>query len=325
MELAIALVLGAVGVVVLVGGYKAWHMILARAAELEAVGREAPVVSEPSGAVGPDGLICLFADRFVRPAGKAVLARDKAYAPLSGDELDPEDFALQLLYSLMAELFREGKLDFRIVPRDPSFMPPFPQKAWELEVRAMEPLAGPSLTGAMQVAFELLDSKARRRRRPTPDSDEGWVSIDNLVDRMIRALRQELSFWERTGVYGDLRSYVEDALVAQGYLFPPERATWLDRVRQKRRRPNVEAIEALEADAHELRDRLVDFRRRHGSEETVANLTDEGPLPITQVDPQLLDAKRSLGELPLDDCLRVSLYEALTSLKQLEPSSDAGG
>jgi hypothetical protein len=324
MELAIALVLAAVGVAVLLGGYRAWQLLMTRAAQLEAESREAPVVAEPSGAVGPDGLVCLFAHQFVRPAGKSVSARDKAFAALTGDELDPEDFALQLLYSLMAELFQEGKLDFRIVPREPSFMPPFPQKAWELEVRAMEPLSGTALTGAIQVAFELLDSKARRRRKLSPDQDEGWVSIDDLIDRMIRALRQELSFWERTGVYGDLRSYVEDALVAQGYLIPPEKATWLDRVRTKRPQANVEAIERLAGDAVALRARLVDFRRRQGSAEAADAIPQEGPLPITQVDPALIDTKRSLGDLPLDDCLRVSVYEVLTSLKQLEPSSDPG-
>jgi hypothetical protein len=223
----------------------------------------------------------------------------------------------------MTELFQEGKLDFRIIPREPSFMPPFPQKAWELEIRALEPLTGSSLTKAMQVAFELLDSKAKRRRKPQ-DQDEGWVSIDDLVDRLIRALRQELSFWERTGIYGDLRSYVEDALVAQGYLIAPEKATWLDRVRTKRPQANVEAIDRLASDATSLRGRLVAFRRRHGSPEAIEAIPDEGPLSITQVDPQLIDTKRALGDLPLDDCLRVSVYEVLSSLKQLEPSSDAG-
>ena len=322
MEVAIAVVMTAVGVAVLLGGYKAWHLLMARAAELEAVGRDAPVISEPSGPVGPDGLVCLFAHQFVRPAAKTVLARDKAFAPLTGDELDPEDFALQLLYSLMAELFQEGKLDFRILPREPSFMPPFPQKAWELEVRALDTLAGTSLSGALQVAFELLDSKAKRRRHP--EQDEGWVSIDDLIDRLIRALRQELSFWERTGIYGDLRSYVEDSLIAQGYLIAPEKATWLDRVRTKRPQANVEAIEQLASQAAALRARLVAFRRRHGSQEAADAIQEEGPLSITQVDPQLIDSKRALGELPLDDCLRVSVYEVLSSLKQLEPSSDAG-
>ncbi len=297
---------------------------MTRAAELEAAGRDAPVVTEPSGPVGPDGLVCLYAHQFVRPSAKSVLARDKAYAPLTGDELDPEDFALQLLYSLLTELFQEGKLDFRIVPREPSFMPPFPQKAWELEVRALDTLAGSSLTGAMQVAFELLDSKAKRRRRPPADQDEGWVSIDDLIDRLIRALRQELSFWERTGIYGDLRSYVEGTLVAQGYLIAPEKATWLDRVRTKRPQANAEAIDQLSSDASALRERLVAFRRRHGSQEAADAIPEEGPLSITDVDPKLIDTKRALGDLPLDDCLRVSVYEVLSSLKQLEPSSDAG-
>lgn len=324
MELAIALALVALGAAILAGGYRAWKMIMSRAAEIAAEREGVPVSAESAGPVGPDGLVCLFAHEFVRPAAKTPTGRDRAYAPLTDQELDPEDFALQLLYALAAELFSEGRLDFRLVPREPTYMPPFPQKAWELQVRQLDALEGSPLAKAMAVAFELLTGRKRRRRGRPLGEEEGWVALDDLVDRMLRAIRQELSFWERTGVYGDLRSYVEDALAASGYLLPPERATWLDRVRSKRPRPNVGAIEALANEARALRRRLADFRRRYGSAEAIASIPEDGPLPITDVDPHLMDSNRPLGELPLDDCLRASLYEALTALRQLEPSSDAG-
>lgn len=324
MELAIAIALVALGAGILAGAYKAWKMMMSRAAEMAAEREGLPVSTQTTGPVGPDGLVCLFAHEFVRPAAKTPSGRDRAYAPLTDQELDPEDFALQLLYALTAELFSEGRLDFRLVPREPTYMPPFPQKAWELQVRQLDVLEGSPLAKAMAVAFELLTGRRRRRRARPLGEDEGWVALDDLVDRMLRAIRQELSFWERTGVYGDLRSYVEDALAASGYLFPPERATWLDRVRSKRPRPNVDAIEALADEARALRRRLADFRRRYGSQEAVAGIPEDGPLPITDVDPHLMDSNRPLGELPLDDCLRASLYEALTALRQLEPSSDAG-
>jgi len=324
MELAIALALIALGAAILAGGYRAWKLIMSRAAELAAEQEGIQVSTENVGPVGPDGLVCLFAHQFVRPAAKTPAGRDRAYAPLTDQELDPEDFALQLLYALTAELFAEGRLDFRLVPREPTYMPPFPQKAWELQVRQLDRLEGSPLAKAMAVAFELLTGRKRRRRARPLGDEEGWVALDDLVDRMLRAIRQELSFWERTGVYGDLRSYVEDALVASGYLSPPERATWLDRVKNKRPRPNVNAIEALAEEAQALRRRLAEFRRRHGSQEAIAGIPDDGPLPITDVDPHLMDGNRPLGELPLDDCLRASLYEALTALRQLEPSSDAG-
>ncbi len=320
MELAIAAVLAAIGVAVLVLGYRFWQQLVSQPRQTSAPKAVEPP-AEPEGPVAADGLVCLFAHQFVRPLSKPGSGRDRAFAPLTDQELDPEDFALQLLYAVMAELFADGYLDFRIVPREPSYMPPFPQKAWELQVRQLKPLPSSPLVNAMSVAFEMLLGRKRRRRR---QDDEGWVAIDDLIDRMLRAIRQELSFWERTSVYGDLRNYVIDALIAQGYLIPPERNTWLDKVRSKRPQVNRPAVEALADEAAALRDRLVQFRRRYGSPAAYEEIPAEGPLPIQQVDPHLLDADRSLGELPLDDCLRTSLYEVLTSLRQLEPSGDAG-
>ncbi len=317
MELAIALALAALGVVALVAGWKVWQKLMARAEELSAEEPSTvPVAGE--GPAGPDGLVCLFSHEFVRPARKPG-GRDRAFAPLTEDELDPEDFALQMLYALLAELFMDGRIDFRIAEREPPYTGPFPTKSWELQVEQLEDLPPSPLANAMTVAFEMILGRRKRRRR-----QDNWVAIDDLIDRMLRAIRQELSFWERTGVYGDLRTYVENALVAQGYLLPPERSTWLDRVRQKRRRPNVPAIEKLADEARRLRERLVEFRRRYGSTEAVEGVEVEGPLPIGNVDPKIIDAKTAIGELPLDDCLRASLYEVLTELKQLEPSSDSG-
>jgi len=312
-----------VGVVLVVAGWKAWQLFIRRAGELAAEEVGAPLVPEAEGPVGADGLVCLFAHEFVRPASKPG-GRDRAFAVLTEQELDPEDFALQMLYALMADLFREGVIDFRIVEREPTYTPPFPSKTWELQVQQLRDLPSSPLASAMGVAFEMILGRRRKRRRRSNEDVDSWVTIDDLIDRMLRAIRQELSFWERTGVYGDLRTYVENALVAQGYLMRPGQATWLDRVRQKRRKPNLEAIEELAEEAADLRQRLVLFRRERGSAHACEDLGESGPMPIQQVDPQLLDASRSLGELPLDDCLRTSLYEVLTALRQLEPSGDAG-
>ncbi|MBC7288813.1 MAG: hypothetical protein H5T86_12410 [Armatimonadetes bacterium] len=318
METAIALVLTAVGAALLVAGYRLWQRLTSRDWVKEPEERRPP--SEPEGPVWADGIVCLFADRFVRPLSRPATGRDRAFAPLTDQELDPEDFALQLLYATMAELFSEGYLDFRIVPREPTYTPPFPQKAWELQLRQLRPLPSSPLVNAMSVALEMLTGRKKRRR----DEEEGWVAIDDVIDRMLRAIRQELSFWERTTVYGDLRNYVMDALVAQGYLMAPERSTWLDRLRGKRPQVNRSVVEGLEEEARGLRERLVRFRRTYGSPAAQEDLPSDGPLPIQQVDPHLLDADRSLGDLPLDDCLRTSLYEVLTALRQLEPSGDAG-
>lgn len=322
MEFAIGVALALVGAALLIVGWKAWQQLIRRAGELAAEEVGIPSVPVPEGPVGADGIVCLYAHQFVRPATKAG-GRDKAFAVLTDQELDPEDFALQLLYALLTDMFREGRLDFRMAEREPSYTPPFPNKAWELQVRQLGELPASPLANAMGVAFEMILGR-RRARRGRTEADDDWVALDDLIDRMLRAIRQELSFWERTGVYGDLRTYVENALVAQGYLIHPKQTTWLDRVRQRRRRPNVEAIEELAEEAQQLRARLVSFRQQYGSPQATEDLAEEGPLPIQQVDPNLMDTGRSLGELPLDDCLRTSLYEVLTSLRQLEPSSDAG-
>jgi hypothetical protein len=323
MELAIALFLIALGGGLLWLGWRTWQKLMARAEEVEATQQRSGHAVKPSGPVAADGVVCLFAHRFVRPAPKpGAGGRDRAFAPLTEEELDPEDFALQMLYALLAELFSNGFLDFRVVPREPTHMPPFPHKAWELQVRQLQPLPPSPLANAMSVAFEIITGK-RRRRRAGADEKAEWVALDDLLDRTLRAVRQELSFWERTGVYGDLRTYVEDALVAQGYLLAPERTTWLDRVRGRRpHRANRQAIEELTAEAEALRQRLAEFRRRYGSA-VAAAVPDEGPMPIQDVEPDLLDPNRSLGDLPLDDCLRLSLYEVLTCLRQLEPSGGA--
>lgn len=320
MELAIAIVLGGIGVAILIGGYKFWQHLTTQPRQ-ESGDEDYQPPAEPEGPVGVDGLVCLFAHEFVRPLSKPGSGRDRAFAPLTDQELDPEDFALQMLYAVMVELFSEGYIDFRIVPREPSYMPPFPQKAWELQVQQLKPLPSSPLINAMGVAFDMLLGRRRRRRK---SDDEGWVAIDDLIDRMLRAIRQELSFWERTSVYGDLRNYVIDSLIAQGYMVAPERTTWLDKVRNKRPEVNRPAVETLADEAAALRDKLVQFRRRYGSHSAYEDIPEAGPLPIQQVDPHLLDADRSLGELPLDDCLRTSLYEVLRSLRQLEPSGDAG-
>ena len=45
---------------------------------------------------------------------------------------------------------------------------------------------------------------------------------------------------------------------------------------------------------------------------------------MAKVDPSLATQEADFDQMPLDDCLRISIYETLISLKQLEPSGGSG-
>ena len=275
---------------------------------------------EPSGPVGPDGLIVLFADRFVdrMPRGKALSARARAYSPQTEEELDGGHWAQQILYATMLDLYEQGSIDFKIVDRLATLMPPYPQKTWELHVSQVGPMPESPISDALAVAFGLL----RKKARGLGDEGQQWVTLDALIEQSLKTMRQEMSFWQRTGVYGDIRQYVESALIAQGYLIEPARPTWLDRVRSQRPLVHEEGLQRLEPHADDLESQIQAFRLRHGG-----NLLPEDPHEteaLRQVDSALLCPAVDAPEIPLDEVLRISIYETLMAIRQLEPSGDAG-
>jgi hypothetical protein len=329
MQVAIGVFLVALGATFLWGGYQLFRRLMTKAGELSEPVPE-PVLEEVevSGDVLADGLVLLFADHFVEPKriGPATLPRDRAYSPLTDQELDPEDWAVQILYASLAELHREACVDFRVEERAPSYLPPFPQKRWELGVIQRTPFPTSPVCGALEAGFDLMRRRKQQRvAQGKEEPGEVWCALDEIIERALRAMRQEITFWERSGVYGDLRNYVASALVAQGFLVQPGRETWIDRRNSRRPKPNPEAVQTLEEAREELRQRLGQYRQQHGSAHARGEAEpEEGKPQVRNTDPSLVTREEALEDMPLDDCLRLSIYEALVSLKQLEPSGDAG-
>ncbi len=316
-------------VVLIVGGVLIWRTV-AKALSDAMDGQEQPVAaehetmavtpSEPEGHVGPDGLMVLFADRFVdrsRP-GKMVSPRAKCYAPLTEEEMDAHHWAHQILYATLIDLYETGCIDFRVSDRTATLMPPYPQKTWELQIGQIGPMPEAPISDALAVAFGLL----RKRENGTETEDERhWVTLDALIEQALKTIRQEMSFWQRSGVFGDIRQYVEFALIAQGYLIEPGTPTWLDRVRTQHPTPHEDVLE-LEPQAEQLAEELAQFRARHGG--NLLPEADRETETLRQADPALLSPPEDAPELPLDEMLRMSLYETLLAIRQLEPSGDAG-
>lgn len=323
VQIGIIIVLIVAGVLIWRAAAKALNE--AMEGQQEAVEAEQPVPAtpkEPVGPVGPDGLMVLFADRFVdrsRP-GKMVSPRAKCYAPLTEEEMDAHHWAHQIIYVTLIDLYEQGCIDFRVTDRMATLMPPYPQKTWELQICQIGPMPEAPTSDALAVAFGLL---RKRARGADAEEERHWVTLDALIEQALKTIRQEMSFWQRTGVFGDLRQYVEGALIAQGYLIEPGRPTWLDRVRTLRPLPHEEGVLALEDDAKELAEQIARFRAKHGG-----NLLPEEEERETEVlrqaDPALLCPPDDAPDLPLDEVLRMSIYETLLAIRQLEPSGDAG-
>lgn len=326
MQIAIAVFLFLVGLGILVGGYRVLRQLMTRAAQMAETQPEMPREAiRTAEDVAADGLIYLFGHEFAQPPPpKPLLARERAYAPMTEEELDPEDWAVQILWATLCELHDQSAIQFRVVERTPSFLPPFAQKRWELQVIQRTPFPTSPVMSALEVAFDLM--RARKQQRVAQGKEEPgevWCSLDEVVEKALRAMRQEISFWERSGVYGDLRNYVASALVAQGYLVQPVKETWLDRRRSNRPRPNVEAVEGLREDLRALQERLHRFRQRHGSPHARGEVQSPGlPASLRDVDPELVNRESDFDDMPLHDVLRISVYEILVSLRQLEPSGD---
>ena len=329
MEVVIAIFLCGLGVVLLVGGQRVYRHLMAQAAQASQTRPEPQIEDiEVSGDVTPAGLVYLFGEGFVREksGGAASLARDRAFAPLTDTELDAEDWAVQILHASLCALYAAGCIDCRMAERAATFMPPFPQKHWEMEITQLTPFPSSPVADALDVALDLM--RKRQQQRVAQGKEEPgdlWCPLDEVIEKALKAMRQEMSFWERGGVYADLRNYVASALVVQGYLIQPERETWLDRTRSRKPKPNVSAIEELRPAAEELNQQLRRFRIEHGS----AHARGEGEPDASyrgpqHTDPALTTQEQDLENMPLDDCLRISIHEALVSLKQLEPSGEGG-
>jgi len=284
---------------------------------------------EPEGEIANDGLVYMFAGKFAKPTARRALGsipRDRAFDLASGTELDPRDLAQQIVYATLVQLYENGCIKFKLVPRDASFMPPFPHKAWELHVRQLQSFPSSPICDSLNIAFEMIYKKRAKKADAASEDgipeDDLWVSLDGLLEDALKAMRQEMSFWERGCIYSDLRNYVGIGLTAQGYLVAARQDTWLDRVRRKPPTPNPVAMErlSLEAKAEALLKRIETFRARFGSPAA----SEDPNWPTGDVDPGLLQPQCPLEDLPLDDCLRVSIYETLIAIRQLEPSGEAG-
>jgi len=330
MQIAIAIVLAAIGVWLFVLIFRLLRGAQQRLGEL--ANQPPPPRMTPASVEDPvraDGLIYLYAHDFVKPVGRRPMGsapRDRAYACQTQDELDAEDFARQLLYATLVDLINEGCLTWRYARRDATFMPPYPHKQWELRLRQEKPFPPSPLNESLQVAFEL---GRKNRTRGKQDGDETAAppdehfSLEELLERMLKAIRQEMTFWERGTCCSDLRSHVEMALIAQGYLHAPNRATWLDTVRRNRPTLNPEPVQQLAHEAEALTRRLQTFRRRYGSPVALQPEQNERG-QIVDIDPALATHTGDLDDMPLDDCLRLTIQEAITAIKQLEPSGEAG-
>jgi hypothetical protein len=335
MGTAIALVLVLMGVVLLWAGYHAWRHLVRSVEQIAAPpAPERPEQPPTRRPVQADALVYLFAHRFVRTpkAGRAVNPRFQARATITGEELDPRDFAAKLLFALLMQDVDTGGLEYRIIERVPTLMPPFPHKNWELQVRKAGPLVSSPLGDCLVVAFEMVEKKMHlpevtedsRAHGSALAGEEPWVPVDLLVEKILEIVRAETTFWQREGVYGDLRNYVEDCLVAEGYLEDHSGNTWIEHLRKRRLEPNREAIEPLAPAAELLLRQMRRVRQRYGSAELLGE--DERQASYTHVNApaHLTQVEGDVTDVLWADALGLTLYEALVGLRQLEPNAEGG-
>lgn len=328
MQIALAVIITLFGVALIFLFRWALRALKAR---LQALSEEPQVRLEPRDEAGPvttDQLVYLFAHDFVKPSPRRPLGsipRDRAYACLTDVEVDCEDFAKQLLYTMLTELIAEHALQTQVVPRDPSYMPPYPHKRWELQLRQATALPSSPLADSFRVGFELSRKNRLRSKRDVEElsPEEEFFSLEEVLERALKAIRQEMTYWERGTVCSDLRKYVETSLIAEGYLTAPDKATWLDTVRAARPTANEAVITPLAPEGQALQRRIETFKKMHGSPYALSPEQDEKG-QIVDIDPELLKAGDDLTGMPIDDVLRATIHETIVSIKQLEPSGEAG-
>ena len=151
-----------------------------------------------------------------------------------------------------------------------------------------------------------------------------WFPLDLLIEKMLTVVRAETSFWEREGVYGDLRNYVVDALIAEGYLTETSGNTWIEHLRARRVEANREAIEPLAPAAEALLRRLHSVRQRFGSADFLTGEEHEITYTHLNSPAALINLEDPAEGLLWADALGITIYEALVSLRQLEPSGEGG-
>ncbi len=317
MAIAIAVILGLIGIFVLWYGQKLWQS-LTTGVPLGEPTEELAEPPTPRGPLAPDETVFLFAEQFVGTVSAEGPPHTTGTAPLSQEPVSLRDEANRLIYAVLIDQYQQERLQFRIVERDQTMMPPFPHKAWELQVQRSDALSSSPLLDCLNVSFNVI-YKQRGVSSAEGDGEKLWVSLDELLEQILKVARAEISFWKREGVYGDLCNYIEEALVARGYLRELPRNTWLERLRSRELQVNRDAIEQHQPAAEELHRRLTEFRRAYGSEQT-QQLADDLTQPEEEADSELGNWTDPLDELPLDDALRMSIYEALVCLRQLEPS-----
>jgi len=329
LELVVLLFLGGVAAAAIYVGRAALRGLATRAAEADRGllrERAAAARRDVSGPVWSDGLVYLFAHEFVRPARSRAPTPEhrRAYAPLTGEEVDAQDWAEQIVYASCVELVRSGHLTLEVRESDPTFMPPYPHKRWALHVRRTRPLPSAPLPDALGCAFDLAAQRESRaeRKRGRPTQEEGHP-FDVLLEDALKVMRQEMSFWQKAGVYADVRRYIETQLVESAYLHLPPRETWLERLRHSRPQPNTPAVQQLAQRAAVVARRVREFRQEHGSPAAAAGDSPGGGA-ADEVDPSLVGDEVVVENLPLHDCLRISIHEALAAIRQLEPSEDIG-
>lgn len=334
VAIVIALIIAAIAVTIFVFVIRKLNEIGKPREEAEVVDCDAVIEPvAPQGRIHADGLVYMYAGTFVKLASRRAIGsipRDRAFDIEDGAELDPRDFAQQVLYVTLVELYEKGLLKFACVARDPGFMPPFPHKAWELKVQRIGEFSSGPIAKSVNSAFETIHEKRQKRAKnaaeragmPEPTDFDRWISFDELVEHTLKAIRKEMTFWERGCIYSDLRNCVGMALTNQGFVLGPQDETLIDKFRKRVPKPNPIAVDQhnLQEAAAELAKRIEAFRSRLGS----SAAAEDPDWPTGDVDPSLLAPKGQLEDLPLDDCLRLSIYETLISIRQLEPSGEAG-
>ncbi|MEN6643746.1 MAG: hypothetical protein ABFE08_15005 [Armatimonadia bacterium] len=328
MQTFLILFFTALGVLLLFMVLKGLRQLGRFLGQMGAEREDKPARQVAEGPITSDGLLYLFAHEFVKPAPRRPLgsvSRDRAFAVCKPDlELDTDDFAERLLYVALMELHTEGCLETRLVRRDPGYMPPYPHKQWELQLRQTRAFPSAPLCDSLGVSFDLCrKNRLRRKSEDELSVEDDFFTLEEVVERSLKTIRQEMSFWERGTVSSDIRNYVMTALIAQGFLLQPDKETWLDTVRGKRPQVNEGAAASVEHMVTALQRRIETFRKTHGSAHALTPQEDEKG-QLVDIDPAVMNAREDLDQLPLDDCLRATIHETVVSIKQLEPSGEAG-
>ncbi len=280
---------------------------------------ERQVPREPMGPATPETLVYLFAHQFVRPmpSARAVRQRSRCMAPLTSEEVDPQDAAEKILFVALSELYVAGCVDFEVRESDPTLMPPFPHKSWTLFGRKLGEFPRTPLCDKLAAAFLSHATRAQK-----PQHNDPAIPLMDLIETTIAGIRTEMSFWKRAGVYGDIRAFIEAHLIERGYMLAPAKETWLDTFRYKPAEANRPVIASAQPAADELQERLREFRDAHGSRPEEGD--EEEPFAIPDVNPAVAEGGTDAEQLPLCDCLRATISEALTVIRQQEPSEQVG-